>query len=66
MMMGLDLILLVVIAGVIVYALGRLPQLNQTRRDQTGQSSEEILKARYARGEINREEYDRVRRDLEG
>lgn len=65
MMMGLDLIFLVVIGGVIAYALGWRPQSNQIRPTQTGQTPTEILKSRYARGEISREEYEQTRRDLE-
>jgi putative membrane protein len=62
-MMGFELILIV---GVIAYALGWRPQLNQTRPSQTSQSPAEILKSRYVRGEITREEYEQMRRDLEG
>ncbi len=58
MMMGFELILIV---GVIAYALGWRPQFNQT-----SQTPLEILKARYVRGEITREEYEQARRDLEG
>ena len=65
MMMGLDLILLVVIAGGIAYALGWRPQSNQTTPAQTSHTPLEILKARYVRGEITREEYEQMRRDLE-
>jgi putative membrane protein len=65
MMMGLDLILLVIV-GAVAYALGWRPQFNQTRPAQTSQTPLEILKARYAGGEITREEYDQARRDLEG
>lgn len=73
--MGLELILLViallliigllVIVGAIAYALGWRPQSNERGPAQSGQTSIEILKARYARGEISREEYDQMRRDLE-
>ena len=66
MMMGLDLIFLVVIGGAIAYAFGWRPQSNQTRLAQTGQTPAEILKARYARGEITREEYEQIRQELEG
>ena len=62
-MMGFDLLL---IAGVIAYVLGWRPQFNQTRPNQTSQTPLEILKARYMRGEISREEYEQVRRELEG
>ena len=65
MMMGLDLIFLVVIVGAIAYALGWRPQSKQTRPAQSSQTPLEILKARYARGEITREDYDQMRRDLE-
>ena len=63
MMMGFELILIV---GAIAYALGWRPQFNQTRPAPTSQTPVEILKARYAGGEITREEYDQLRRDLEG
>lgn len=62
-MMGFDLILIV---GVIAYALGWRPQFSQAGPAQTSQTALEILKARYADGEISREEYDQIRRDLEG
>ena len=64
MMMGLDLILLVIV-GAIAYALGLRPKLNHTRPAQPSQTPEELLKARYAGGEITREEYEQIRRDLE-
>ena len=62
-MMGFDLLLIV---GVIAYALGWRPQFNQTGPAQTKQTPLEILKARYVRGEISRAEYDQMRRELEG
>lgn len=65
-MMGFDLIIVLVIVGAIAYGLGWRPPFNQTRPAQTSQTPLEILKVRYARGEITREEYDQVRRDLEG
>ena len=61
-MLGFDLLL---IAGVIAYALGWRPRLNQTGPAQTKQTPLELLKERYARGEISREEYDQMRLDLE-
>ncbi len=66
MMMGIDLIFLVVIGGAIAYALGWRPQPNKYGPAQTDQTPAEILKARYARGEISREEYEQIRRDLQG
>lgn len=64
MMMGFDL-LLIVIVGAIAYSLGWLPQLNQSKAVRHSQTALEILKARYVRGEISREEYEQMRRDLE-
>jgi len=65
-MMGLGLIVPLLLIGVVVYALGWRPQSNQTGPAQSNQTPVEILKARYARGEISREEYDQMYRDLEG
>jgi uncharacterized membrane protein len=56
---------LLLIAGVIAYVLGWRPQFNQAGPAHTSQTPLEILKARYARAEINREEYEQVRRELE-
>ncbi len=64
--MGIDLIFILGIAGAIAYAQGWRPPFNLPRPPQTSQSPLETLKVRYARGEITREEYDQVRRDLEG
>jgi len=63
-MIGLCLIVPLLLIGVVVYALGRRTQINQTGSAQTNQTPEEILKARYARDEISREEYEQIRRDL--
>jgi putative membrane protein len=65
MMMGLGLIILLLLIGAVSYAIGWRPQFNQTGPAQTSMTPVEILKSRYARGEINREEYDQIRRDLE-
>jgi putative membrane protein len=64
-MMGFELIIILVI-GAIAYAAGWRPTFLQTGSAQTSQTPLEILKARYARGEITREEYEQVRRGLEG
>ncbi len=65
-MMGFELLVPLLLIGAVAYALGWRPQFNQTGPAQTSQTPFEILKARYARGEISREEYDQMRRDLEG
>ena len=65
-MMGFGLILTLGFVGAIVYAIGWRPQFNQTGRAQKSETPLEILKARNARGEISREEYEQMHRDLEG
>ena len=62
MMMGFGLIVPLLLIGAIAFALGWRPQINQTGPAQTNQSPEESLKARYARDEISREEYDYSKR----
>ena len=66
MMMGFGLIVPLLLIGAVAYALGWRPQPNQTGPAQTSQAPFEILKARYVGGEITREEYEQMRRDLEG
>ena len=63
-MMGFGLIVPLLLIGVVAYALGWRPQLNQYRPAQTSQTPLETLKARYARGEVNREEFEQMRQDL--
>lgn len=65
-MMGLGLIVPLLLIGLVAYALGWRPQFNQTGPAPTSETLVDILKARYARGEISREEYDQIHRDLEG
>jgi putative membrane protein len=65
-MMGFGLILPLLLIGALAYALGWRPQINPTTPPQAERTPLEILKERYARGEISREEYDQMRRDLEG
>ena len=65
-MMGFGLIIPLLLIGGIAYALGWRPQFNQTGPAQTKQTPLELLKERYARGEITREQYDQMRLDLEG
>jgi uncharacterized membrane protein len=65
-MMGAWLIVPLLLLGAAFYALGWRPKFNQTGPPPTSEAPAEILKSRYARGEISREEYDLLLSDLEG
>ena len=65
-MMGFGLIVPLLLIGLVAFALGWRPQFNQSGLAPTSQPPVDVLKARYARGEVTREEYEQVRRDLEG
>lgn len=65
MMMGFGLIVPLLLIGIVAYAIGLRPQINQTGPDHTSRAPIEILKERYARGEITNEEYEQMQRDLE-
>ena len=65
-MMGFGLIVPLLIIGVVAYVLGWRPQFpNQGTSHENQSTPLEILKNRYARGEIDQEEYQKMRRDLE-
>jgi len=66
MMMDFGLIVPLLLIGAVAYALGLRPQSNQTTPAQTSQTPAELLNARYASGEISRDEYEQIRQDLEG
>lgn len=65
MMFGFFVIPFVIIAA-IAFAFGWRPNFNQMNPPETHQTPLEILKTRYARGEITREEYEQARRALGG
>jgi putative membrane protein len=67
MTMGfLWLVPLIFVGLLVAYLLGRRPEAGLQPPGRQDQSSLEILKDRYARGEISREEYQEMRRDLAG
>lgn len=63
--------LLMIVFWVAIIALGvwlvgnLFPKAGNTAANQTGESALDILKLRYARGELAREEYEAMRSDLE-
>ena len=65
-MMGFELIIIVLLIGGVAYALGWRPDFNQMMSTQRKQTPLEMLKARFARGEISSAEFEQIRRDLSG
>ena len=49
--------------GIIIWAVVRLTD-RVDRRGERGDSAIEILRQRYARGEITKEQFDQMRRDI--
>lgn len=50
--------------AVVVWAIVKFAASNQMQAPDDGFSARRILDERYARGEINQEEYQRIRREL--
>jgi uncharacterized membrane protein len=66
-MMGFGFIGIILVIGVLALFIGWRPHGDQTIFRGLGSSSQsprEILEARYARGEINKKEFDQIRDDL--
>ncbi len=57
-------IFLVAIVALAIWVLGALFPRGPRAAEAGGSQPLEILKARYARGEISREEYEQMRKDL--
>ncbi len=55
----LVLVIIIVVAAVLL-----APALRQGRNAPGGESALDILKKRYARGEISKEEYERMKEEL--
>ena len=66
MFMGFGLIFTVLIIGAVVYALGWRPQgqSNVFAPPNNSKSALDVVKERYARGEISKEEFQQFRHDL--
>jgi putative membrane protein len=67
-MMGFGLIWVLLIVLVVAYLAGWRPEnlnLSGPREWRDEKSAQEILRERYARGEIDKEEFERMRADLE-
>lgn len=65
MMMGFGLIGIVLVIALILLILGWRPQNGQNLFGNTqSKDPREILKERYARGEITKDEFEQMKRDL--
>lgn len=67
---GLGLIIIVVLVIVVIWAIsgglsGRSADRVSSENHARSEAPMEILKRRYASGEISKEEYDQMKRDLE-
>ena len=67
---GLGLIIIVVLVILLIWLLGGGQSGRRTSDNSTGEQARsetplEILKRRYASGEITKEEYDRMRKELQ-
>ena len=65
-MMGIGMLFWVVVIGLVAWAVSRGSFGNAYRRNgENRQDPVSLLKERYARGEIDQDEYERIKRDLE-
>ena len=63
--MGIFPLLFMVVFVVFLFGAGRWMFSGRHMHEGHGNSAREILDRRYARGEIGKEEYQRMRKDLE-
>lgn len=56
--MGFGMILIIGIAAYLIYE-------NEQKKGRTEESALEVLKKRYARGEITFEEFEQIKQDIE-
>ncbi len=59
-------LVLIIIAGIIVYFLMERNKKRGTSDEPPRESPTDILRRRYAKGEITREEFERIKREIEG
>jgi len=59
-------LVLIIIAGVVVYFIFQQNKKNRDLEDPARESPMEILKRRYAKGEITKEEFERLKEEIEG
>jgi|APCry4251928276_1046603.scaffolds.fasta_scaffold166163_1 putative membrane protein len=63
--MGFGWLFMIIFWGLIIYLVFSFWKRNDRRANGTQESALEILKKRYARGEISKEEFERMKKDLQ-
>lgn len=58
-------LIFLILAGVIIYFVFERSRRGRTPDGTTGESPIDIIKRRYAAGEITKEEYDRLKKEIE-
>jgi len=56
---------LIIISGIIIYFVFSQSKKSRDSIDSERESPTDILKKRYAKGEISKEEFDRIKREIE-
>ena len=59
-------LILIIIAGIIVYFVFNRSKQPGNPHEPKRENPVEILKRRYAKGEITKEEFERIKKDIEG
>ena len=59
-------LILIIVVGIIVYFVYGRGKKSETPRESANEIAMDILKKRYAKGEITKEEFDKIKRDIEG
>ena len=62
---GLMWLILIIVAVVVIYFVLNRNKNRETLDDSDRESPMDILKKRYAKGDITKEEFDRLKRDIE-
>lgn len=62
--MGFGWIFGLILIAVIVWAVFRIAGSSQGRQTSDGKDAVQILKERYAKGEIEKDEFERMKREL--
>ena len=57
--------ILIIVLGVIIYFVFERSRKADNPRDSAGENAVDILNRRYAKGEITKEEFERIKRDIE-